>query len=87
MVLRRKLPDALRPYKMWGYPYTLWAFIVVSVWFIGNAFVTELQPSLMAFAIIATGVVAYRFWRKPLAVPVAMPAAAMAAEAIEPVEE
>src|SRR6516165_2711820 len=24
-VLRRKRPDAVRPYRMWGYPYTLWA--------------------------------------------------------------
>jgi len=63
-VLRRKMPDAARPYRMWGYPYTLWSFVTVSVWFIGNAFATELQPSLMAFAIIATGMAAYPIWSK-----------------------
>jgi APA family basic amino acid/polyamine antiporter len=62
-VLRRKLPDAARPYRMWGYPYTLWMFAVASVWFIANAFINEPRPSLMAFAIIATGVAAYQIWR------------------------
>src|SRR5205807_1660883 len=25
-VLRRKMPEAARPYRMWGYPATLWIF-------------------------------------------------------------
>ena len=86
-VLRRKLPDAPRPYRMWGYPYTLWAFIVVSVWFIGNALLTQLQPSLMALAIIASGIVAYQLWRKPLAAPLAVRGAEAAEDAIEGVED
>jgi len=63
-VLRRKLPRAARPYRMWGYPWTLWAFVAVSVWFMVNALVTQPGPSLMAFVIVATGVVAYLAWRK-----------------------
>ena len=64
-ILRRKMRDTPRPYRMWGYPYTLWAFIVISVWFIVNALVTQPRPSLMALVIVATGVAAYRIWRKP----------------------
>lgn len=63
-VLRRKLPDAPRPYVMWGYPWTLWAFVAVSVWFMVNEFATQPGPSLMAFAIVASGVAAYGAWRK-----------------------
>jgi len=63
-VLRRKLPDAARPYRMWGYPYTLWLFVAVSIWFMVNALVTQLRPSLMAFVIVATGVLAYWIWRR-----------------------
>ncbi len=63
-VLRRKLPDLPRPYKMWGYPFTLWAFMLVSVWFVVNAFMTQPVPSLMALAIVATGIPAYLIWRK-----------------------
>ena len=60
-VLRRKMPDATRPYRMWGYPATLWIFIAVSIWFIANSLATQPLPSVMTFAIIATGVLAYRF--------------------------
>jgi basic amino acid/polyamine antiporter, APA family len=63
-VLRRKLPDALRPYRMWGYPYTLWLFVAVSVWFMADALVTQTRPSLMALVIVGAGVVAYSMWRR-----------------------
>lgn len=63
-VLRRKLPGATRPYRMWGYPATLWLFVAVSVWFMMNAFVTQPLPSLMALAIVASGVLAYQIWRR-----------------------
>ena len=63
-VLRRKLPDVHRPYRMWGYPYTLWLFVAVSVWFMADALVTETRPSLMAFVIVAAGGVAYRMFRR-----------------------
>jgi APA family basic amino acid/polyamine antiporter len=64
-ILRRKLPELPRPYQMWGYPFTLWLFVLVSVWFVVNAFITQPTPSLMALAIIASGVPAYLLWRKP----------------------
>src|SRR5207302_7570825 len=62
-VLRRKLPDATRPYRMWGYPYTLWLFVAVSLWFMADALVTQTRPSVMAFVIVGAGVVAYRVRR------------------------
>ena len=64
-VLRRKQPDLARPYRMWGYPYTLGAFMLVSVWFVVNAFVTTPGPSFTALGIIATGIPMYLIWRKP----------------------
>ena len=62
-VLRRKLPDAVRPYRMWGYPWTALLFIAVSLWFIANAIATQRRPSLMASLIIGSGVAAYYVWR------------------------
>ena len=62
-VLRRKMPEAVRPYRMWGYPYTLWLFVAVSAGFIVNAFATQSRPSLMALVVIATGIGAYYVWR------------------------
>jgi basic amino acid/polyamine antiporter, APA family len=64
-ILRKKLPNEPRPYRMWMYPYTLWLFVMVSVWFIANAFITQPRPSLMALVIVATGVAAYHIWAKP----------------------
>jgi APA family basic amino acid/polyamine antiporter len=62
-VLRRKLPHAPRPYRMWGYPVTLCLFVVVSVWFMVNQLVTQPGPSLMTLAIVASGILAYWLWR------------------------
>jgi len=64
MVLRRKLPDAARPYRMWAYPWTLWLFVAVSVWFMADAVVTQPQPSAMALVIVVTGALAYWMWRR-----------------------
>jgi APA family basic amino acid/polyamine antiporter len=63
-VLRRKLPDAPRPYRMWGYPWTLRIFVAASIWFIADTVITQFVPSLWAAVIVATGVVAYMVWRK-----------------------
>lgn len=63
-VLRLKMPDAIRPYRMWGYPWTLWIFVAVSVWFMVNSLVTETVPSLLALGIVAAGIAAYYLWRR-----------------------
>lgn len=58
-VLRRKKPNAPRPYRMWGYPYTLWSFVIVSAWFMVDALVNQPKTSLVAFGIAAAGVPFY----------------------------
>lgn len=63
-VLRRKLPDTPRPYRMWGYPFTLWLFVAVSVWFLIDAAVNQPAVSLIAIALAAAGVPAYFIWRR-----------------------
>lgn len=66
-VLRRKLPDASRPYRMWGYPFTLWAFLAVSVWFLVDALVNQPKPSIIALLLAAAGIPFYFIWRRPSA--------------------
>jgi basic amino acid/polyamine antiporter, APA family len=34
IILRRKMPDAPRPYKAWGYPFTPLIFAAISLWMI-----------------------------------------------------
>jgi APA family basic amino acid/polyamine antiporter len=61
--LRRKTPDVPRPYRMWGYPTTLWLFIAVSVWYLVDAFVNQPKTSLIAVAISVAGIPFYFIWR------------------------
>jgi len=62
-ILRRKSPAAPRPYKMWGYPYSMWAFLAVSAWYMVDAIVNQPKASLMAFAVCAAGIPFYLYWR------------------------
>ncbi|HKD05570.1 MAG TPA: amino acid permease [Bryobacteraceae bacterium] len=62
-VLRRKMPDAPRPYRMWGYPWTLLLFIAVSLWFMAEELVAEPIPSAMAAVIVVAGLLAWKLWR------------------------
>jgi APA family basic amino acid/polyamine antiporter len=65
-VLRRKQPDAPRPYRMWGYPYTLWTFVFVSIWFMADALINQPKTSLIAFGIAAAGIPFYLMQRQNL---------------------
>jgi APA family basic amino acid/polyamine antiporter len=63
-VLRRRAPDAPRPYKMWGYPVTLWIFLAVSAWFLADALVNQPKPSMGALLLTAAGIPFYFIWRR-----------------------
>ena len=63
-VLRRKLPDTPRPYRMWGYPYTLWSFLIVSVWFLIDALVNQPKVSSIALLLGLAGIPFYFIWRR-----------------------
>jgi len=58
-VLRRKMPGLERPYRMWGYPATVWLFVAVSVWFFADALVNQTATSLIAIAVTLAGLPVY----------------------------
>ncbi len=64
IVLRRKRPDAPRPYRMWGYPVTPLLFVAITAWFVVNMLVTRPGPSLAGLALILTGIPVYRTWAR-----------------------
>ena len=59
ILLRRTRPDALRPYKMWGYPVTALLFVAFTAWFLVNMLVKRPIPSFAGLLLIASGVPAY----------------------------
>jgi basic amino acid/polyamine antiporter, APA family len=63
-VLRRSRPDAPRPYRMWGYPATLWLFLATSAWFLADAVVGQPGPSFAALLITAAGFPFYLIWTR-----------------------
>lgn len=54
-VLRRKYPEASRPYRAWGYPVTLIIVLAIQVWFMITTLITALLPSLLGIVLTCTG--------------------------------
>jgi APA family basic amino acid/polyamine antiporter len=63
IVLRKKMPDAHRPYKVWGYPFTPIIFVLFSFLFLVNTLVSDLQNAAMGALLILVGLPLY-FWRR-----------------------
>ena len=58
-ILRRKYPNVPRPYKVWGYPFTLIFVLLVHLWFMVVTLITALIPSLIGIALTSTGLIYY----------------------------
>ena len=68
-VLRRKEPDAPRPYRTWGYPVVPAMFIAAAAVLLYYTFTENLRNSAWGMVVIAAGVPVYLYFagRKPLA--------------------
>jgi APA family basic amino acid/polyamine antiporter len=64
IVLRRKRPDAPRPYRVFGYPFVPAAFCIVTLALLVNTVYTQPVQSLAGLAIIATGLPFYWYWTR-----------------------
>ena len=63
LVLRRKLPDAPRPYPTPGYPWVPLLFTLAGAGIVVNLFFTGLSDALAGTAVLALGVPVYFLWR------------------------
>jgi APA family basic amino acid/polyamine antiporter len=52
-VLRRRAPEAARPYRAWGYPWTTGAALIGSIAFLGGAIMSDTANSLAALLLLA----------------------------------
>jgi APA family basic amino acid/polyamine antiporter len=63
-VLRRKLPDAPRPYRAWGYPIVPALFVLATLLLVWNTLVERPVQSLWGLGLMAAGLPAYAWWRR-----------------------
>lgn len=62
-ILRKKYPDAPRPYRVLGYPVTLIIVLAIQVWFMTVTLITAVIPSLIGILLTSTGLLYYyRKW-------------------------
>ena len=60
-VLRRKMPDAPRPYRTLGYPIVPLLFVTVAIWLLINTLKTSRVESMAGLILISLGLPIY-FW-------------------------
>jgi len=63
-VLRRKMPDAPRPYRTLGYPIMPLVFVLVAAWLVVNTLVNRPVESVAGLALIALGLPLYFYYRQ-----------------------
>ncbi len=64
VILRRKLPDLPRPYRVFGYPWVPIGFVLASAWFIVNTLVEKPAEAGLGTAMVALGIPVFWFWRR-----------------------
>ncbi|NWF89691.1 MAG: amino acid permease [Ignavibacteriaceae bacterium] len=62
-VLRKKMPEVNRPYKVWGYPYVPAIFVIFSFLFLINSVVSDSQDAAMGTILILSGLPIYFYWK------------------------
>ncbi len=58
-VFRAQLPDAPRPYRTWGYPWTPAVFVVFYIFLLASMFLAAWRESLLGLSLIAAGAATY----------------------------
>jgi len=63
-VLRWREPNAVRPFRAWGYPLAPGVFVLASAAIVLNAFVANPRPSIAGVAVIAAGLPFYFYFTR-----------------------
>ena len=66
-ILRRKMPDAYRPYKVWGYPVIPAIFILFCVGLFINTIITRPREAAIGMTLILSGIPVYLYLQKKYA--------------------
>jgi len=63
-IFRRRLPDAPRPYRTWGYPVVPILFLVVTAWLILTTIWNTPKQSAIGLGLILVGLPVYLIWSR-----------------------
>ncbi|HWR99541.1 MAG TPA: amino acid permease [Prolixibacteraceae bacterium] len=63
-ILRRKMPDAHRPYKVWGYPVVPAVFILFCIGLFANTIVTRPREAAIGMTLILAGIPVYLYLQR-----------------------
>lgn len=77
IILRRRMPDAPRPYRVWGYPWVTGLFVAFALMFVGFTLYTDITGfmsgrtplinSLMGVVLVSIGIPGYLYWSRKTA--------------------
>jgi APA family basic amino acid/polyamine antiporter len=65
-VLRRTLPNAVRPYRVWGYPVVPALFLVGTVYLMINTLIATPGRAMAGLGIVALGLPLYAYYSRRL---------------------
>lgn len=63
-VLRRKMPDAPRPYRVLGYPFVPAVFLLLAAWLVSNSILAKPVESGVGLLLIALGLPVYFYYAR-----------------------
>jgi basic amino acid/polyamine antiporter, APA family len=63
-IFRRRMPDAERPYRAWGYPIVPILFLIVTLWLLGNTLWATPRQAITGLVLIALGLPVYWYWSR-----------------------
>lgn len=63
-VFRRRLPDAERAYRTWGYPVVPILFLLVAGWIVINTLLTTPERALAGVGLMLAGLPFYWYWSR-----------------------
>jgi len=62
-IIRKKMPDANRAFRVPGYPYVPILFVVVASWFVVNTLVVHTADSLVGLLLLLVGIPFYLYYK------------------------
>lgn len=63
-IFRKRMPDAERPYRAWGYPVVPILFLLVTAWLLINTLLTTPRQAITGIVLIALGLPVYAYWSR-----------------------